>query len=422
MRAGSHRRPGSRPQASSRIAVVGSCNLDIVTYTDRIPAPGETVIGRRRLQVRGGKGANLVVAAAGAGAEVSFIGAVGEGGFGELLATALRREGVITAALRPVSMPTGTAHITIDSAGENAIVTIAGANAGVSLNERDRAVIASTQALLLQLEIPLEIVVAAAAVAHGAGAHVILTPAPGPSLPAELSRFVDLLIPNESEAVALTGASSGDQAADLLLAEVPAVAVTLGARGCIYRERGGPSPPLPAFPAPSRLWTRPPPAIHSRVLWPSRLPKVAPWKPPFAGQWRRRRSLFSGKGPSRRFPTGRRSTASRAPASRRALSIKGSPRRTASSSVAPLPPRDITRRARFRRIPITGLPTRAHQGLPPLEPRAASMGPSHRRAIVGSESPPPWEISGASRHRPDDRGGRGPEDGLRDPQARAPGD
>src|ERR1019366_7804097 len=251
-----------------------SCNLDIVTYTDRIPAPGETVIGRRLLQVPGGKGANQAVAAARAGAEVSFIGAVGEDDFGELLATALRREGVITAGLRRVSMPTGTAHITIDSAGENAIVTIAGANAGVSLNERDRAVIASTQALLLQLEIPLEIVVAAAAVAHGAGAHVILTPAPGPSLPAELSRFVDLLIPNESEAVALTGASSGDQAADLLLAEVPAVAVTLGARGSFSPGPRRAFPPATGLPRRGCGHDRPP-AIHSRVLWPSRLPKVA---------------------------------------------------------------------------------------------------------------------------------------------------
>jgi len=248
MRAGSHRRPGSQPQASSRIAVVGSCNLDIVTYADRIPAPGETVIGRRLLQVPGGKGANQAVAAARAGAEVSFIGAVGDDGFGKLLATALQREGVITAGLRRVPLPTGTAHITIDSAGENAIVAVVGANAAVALSERDRAVITSTQALLLQLEIPLEIVVTAAALAHEAGARVILTPAPGPRLPAELSRLVDLLIPNESEALALTGASSGDQAAGLLLAEVPAVAVTLGARGCIYRERGGPSLLLPAFP------------------------------------------------------------------------------------------------------------------------------------------------------------------------------
>ena len=155
---------------------------------------------------------------------------------------------MVTAGLRRVPTPTGTAHITIDSAGENAIVAVAGANAAVTLSKSDRAVIAHTQALLLQLEIPIEIVVAAAVVAHGAGARVILTPAPGPSLPAELARLVNLLTPNEREAVALTGASSAEQAAELLLAEVPAVAVTLGARGCIYRERGGPSFLIPTFP------------------------------------------------------------------------------------------------------------------------------------------------------------------------------
>jgi ribokinase len=146
------RKSGSRP----RIAVVGSCNLDTVVYTGRLPAAGETVAGHRVLQVPGGKGANQAIAVARAGAAVTMIGAVGDDAAGADLRAALQEAGADTAGLRVSSAPTGSAHITVDSSGANAIVIVAGANAEVTaLTHADQDVIARSDVLLLQLELPM---------------------------------------------------------------------------------------------------------------------------------------------------------------------------------------------------------------------------------------------------------------------------
>jgi ribokinase len=232
----------ARPEAGAppRIAVVGSCNFDSVVYADRLPAAGETVQGQRLLQVPGGKGANQAIAAARAGGAVTMIGAVGADASGGLVRANLQEAGVDVGGLRTTSRPTGTAHIMVDSSGSNAIVIIAGANAEMTdLTGADREVIARSDVLLLQLELPMSAVIAAAAAAHQAGTLVILTPAPVRPLPAGLLDHVDLLVPNEPETRQLTGLTTVPAALAALLARVPEVAITLGADGCSYGQRAG---------------------------------------------------------------------------------------------------------------------------------------------------------------------------------------
>ncbi|MFJ5722668.1 ribokinase [Streptomyces sp. NPDC093149] len=230
------------------IAVLGSTNMDLVAYVARAPERGETVTGREFRTVPGGKGANQAVAAARAGGGVTMIGAVGDDEYGAVLRSSLEHAGVGTDLLHTAEGPSGTAHIVVDDLGSNSIVVIPGANGTVTaLGPGEMAAIAGADLLLLQLELPLSAVLEGARVAHAQGVRTILTPSPVQSLPAELLDCVDLLIPNEHEAAALTGATDPHAAAQLLLGQVPAVVVTLGSKGCLYAARGG-EPVL--FPAP----------------------------------------------------------------------------------------------------------------------------------------------------------------------------
>ncbi|MFD7032433.1 ribokinase [Streptomyces sp. NPDC059917] len=221
------------------IAVLGSTNMDLVAYVPKAPRLGETVTGREFRTVPGGKGANQAVAAARSGGEVTMIGAVGADPFGVRLRSALSAAGVETAALRTVEGASGTAHITVDDEGANSIIVIPGANAGVTgLEAGDEARIAACDSLLLQLELPLSAVLAGARAARAHGVRTVLTPAPAQSLPVELLAAVDLLVPNEHEAAALTGLTDPRLAADALLHDVPEVVITLGAVGALHAARG----------------------------------------------------------------------------------------------------------------------------------------------------------------------------------------
>ncbi|MEV8313036.1 ribokinase [Streptomyces sp. NPDC059900] len=224
----------------THIAVLGSTNMDLVAYVSKAPQRGETVTGREFRTLPGGKGANQAVAAARAGADaVSMIGAVGADAFGAQLRGTLDHSGVDTDLLRTVDTEaTGTAHIVVDDEGGNAIVVIPGANAALTaLAPGDEGLIASADILLLQLEIPVEGVLAAARAARRHGVRTILTPAPAQPLPAELLDVIDVLVPNEHEAATLTGLTDPHDAARSLLARVPEVVVTLGARGSLYATR-----------------------------------------------------------------------------------------------------------------------------------------------------------------------------------------
>ncbi|MDQ0990322.1 ribokinase [Streptomyces sp. V3I7] len=222
----------------THIAVLGSINMDLVAYVEKAPQRGETVTGREFRTIPGGKGANQAIAAARAGATVSMIGAVGTDGSGMRLRETLEHSGVDTDFLRTVEGQSGTAHIVVDDEGGNAIVVIPGANGTVDhLSPGDEGVIASADALLLQLEIPLAGVLAGAQAARRHGVRTVLTPAPAQPLPPELLEAADLLVPNEHEAAALTGRADPYDAAVALLDLVPEVVVTLGASGCLYVTR-----------------------------------------------------------------------------------------------------------------------------------------------------------------------------------------
>lgn len=230
------------------VCVLGSANMDLVATVEQVPRLGETVTGTDFLQLPGGKGANQALAAARAGADVRMLGAVGDDAFGAAIRQVLEADGVDTSGLQVSDEPTGTAHILVESGGDNLIVVVPGANGTVrSLNDDHRVAIAAADVLLLQLELPLDVVVEAAVWARERRRQVVLTPAPVLPLPSRLLRAVDLIVPNEHEAARLTGEADPAAASRALLGQgVGAVAVTLGERGCLYTAADTEPLPVPA--------------------------------------------------------------------------------------------------------------------------------------------------------------------------------
>lgn len=194
---------------ASKVVVVGSITADVTAFGNRLPVPGETVIGESFTLVLGGKGANQALAAARAGASSMMIGCVGDDLFRDLVLGGLRDGGVETSAVMTVPGPTGVAHIRVDvNTGQNDIVIVPLANSALTpdLAERLlRAVAGIGDVLLLQLEIPLETAFRVAQVGRELGMIVILDPAPAANLPNEIWSSVDVVTPNESEAAVLTG-------------------------------------------------------------------------------------------------------------------------------------------------------------------------------------------------------------------------
>ncbi len=218
---------------SGNIAVLGSANMDLVVTVDRAPGRGETITGRTFRTVPGGKGSNQALAAARAGGQVSFLGAVGDDDFGRQITTLLADEDVDVSGLVTGHEPTGTAHITVDAAGDNSIVVVPGANGGLTtLTDAHRAGIETASLLLLQLELPLSLVAEAAAFARSRGIRTVLTPAPAVPLPEELLG-VDVLVPNEHEAALLAVADDPVEAARRLAERAGDVVVTLGGSGAL---------------------------------------------------------------------------------------------------------------------------------------------------------------------------------------------
>jgi ribokinase len=231
--------------ARPRIVVVGSCNMDIAVFVERAPERGETVSGTHSKTSPGGKGANQAIAAARLGASVAFVGAVGADAHGKALRAAFEAADVDVSRLRTVEQETGTAQIVVERSGANRIVVVPGANGTLTaLTAEDRRLIGDSDLLLLQLESPLEAVIEAARVAREAGTRVVLTPAPAQPLPDELTRSLDVLVPNEHEALLLAGADELDAAITALAARVPDLVVTLGERGGVHAGRNGEPAPF----------------------------------------------------------------------------------------------------------------------------------------------------------------------------------
>jgi len=225
---------------SGNILVIGSSNTDMVIKTEKMPAPGETILGGKFLMNPGGKGANQAVAASRLGGNVTFIAKRGNDLFGNQAVGIFMRENLDTQYIvKDNSLPSGVALITVDSSGENSIVVAPGANNNLKPEDIPDKIFNSNnfRILLLQLEIPLATVEYCAREAGRAGIRVILNPAPAQPLPDSLLRNLWLATPNEIEAETITGISIDDEAtagkaADILCEKgVSNVIITLGERG-----------------------------------------------------------------------------------------------------------------------------------------------------------------------------------------------
>jgi len=240
----------------AKVVVVGSLNMDLVTRAERLPRAGETLVGQSFATVSGGKGANQAVAAARLGATVSMIGCVGDDAYGPQLRDALLAEGIDCQAVTVAAgVSSGVALIVVDDNSQNAIVIVAGGNGCLSpevLKGFD-AVLQEADVIICQLEVPMETVGYTLKRGRELGKIVILNPAPASApLPADWYASIDYLIPNESEASALSGlpvdslASAEAAATQLMAAGAGKVIVTLGAQGSLFADGQG----FAHFPAP----------------------------------------------------------------------------------------------------------------------------------------------------------------------------
>lgn len=227
------------------IAVVGSANMDLTTFTDHFPRPGETIFGRDFNLGFGGKGANQAVAARLCGADVSMVARVGDDIFGEATVENFRNLGIQAEHVRVTSgVSSGVAPIFVDSSGQNRILVVKGANDRLSPEDIDGAagVLRSADAIVLQLEVPLETGFYTLRFALANGIRTILNPAPGQPLDLSQAAMADYIIPNETEAEALTGIAAGDLegaracARYLLGKGVKRAIITLGANGSLAAD------------------------------------------------------------------------------------------------------------------------------------------------------------------------------------------
>lgn len=219
--------------------------MDLVTRAPRLPKGGETLIGQSFTTVSGGKGANQAVAAARLGARVSMIGCVGSDAYGEALRGALLAEQIDCQAVSTIDGSSGVALIVVDDSSQNTIVIVPGANGALTAEAIDRfdSVIHAADVLICQLEVPDASVGHALKRGRELGKTVILNPAPASRpLPSDWYASIDYLIPNESEASALSGLSVDSldtaQAAATRLIALGAgkVIITLGAQGSLFAD------------------------------------------------------------------------------------------------------------------------------------------------------------------------------------------
>lgn len=215
---------------AGRVAVCGSISVDILGYGERLPRPGESVLGRRVLVAPGGKGANQAVSAARMGAAVRLVGARGDDAHGELCAAALARDGIdLGAVVVHAGVPTGVALICVDDAGNNQILALPGANAlAIPPSPCGAAV------WLCQGEVPSEAVLGTLAAARADGALAVCNPSPVHAIDPDLVARFDLAIVNELEHEVLAGHLP------------PRVILTRGARGAVMLPSGEEVPAIAA--------------------------------------------------------------------------------------------------------------------------------------------------------------------------------
>ena len=239
-----------------RIAVVGSANIDLTTFTDQFPKPGETIFGQKFDLGFGGKGANQAVAARLCGADVFMVARVGSDLFGPATIENFKKLGIDATQVKQVpGLSSGVAPIFVDPHGQNRILVVKGANDAVKPADVDAAanMLKTTDCIVLQFEIPLETVYYTVAFARKHGIRCILNPAPGQPVEMRALAELDYLVPNESEAESITGirvrsVEDAKKSAEKLLAGgIRRVIITLGANGSLLAGRDL-KEHLPAFP------------------------------------------------------------------------------------------------------------------------------------------------------------------------------
>ena len=231
-----------------RIAVVGSANVDLTTFSDQFPKPGETIFGQKFDLGFGGKGSNQAVAARLCGAGVFMVARVGDDLFGPSTIKNFEKLGVDTTHVRQVAgVSSGVAPIFVDPSGQNRIIVVKGANDELKPADVDAAAetLKSADCIVLQFEIPLETVYYTVGFARRNGIRCILNPAPAAPIDLEAIGELDYLVPNEHEAEAISGMPVRDIddarrcATKLLGSGIRRVIITLGANGSLLAGSDG---------------------------------------------------------------------------------------------------------------------------------------------------------------------------------------
>ncbi len=238
-----------------RIAVVGSANIDLTTFAERFPKPGETIFGQKFDLGFGGKGANQATAARLCGASVYMVARVGSDLFGPATIENFKKLGMDTTHVKQVEgVSSGVAPIFVEPDGQNRILVVKGANDELKPADVDEAadVLKAVDCIVLQFEIPLETVYHTIAFARKNSIRCILNPAPGQAIDITAIAGLDYFVPNESEAETITGMpvknldDAKKCAQKLLSYGIRRVIITLGANGSLLASKEG-SEHVPAF-------------------------------------------------------------------------------------------------------------------------------------------------------------------------------
>jgi len=242
-----------------RIAVIGSANIDLTTFTDQFPKPGETIFGQKFDLGFGGKGANQAVAARLCGAEVFMVARVGSDLFGPATIQNFRKQGIDATHVKQVQgLSSGVAPIFVDPNGQNRILVVKGANDALKPADVDAAAdtLKTADCIVLQFEIPLETVYYTVGFARKHGIRCIVNPAPAQPVDMNALKDLDYFVPNESEAETITGSpvktveDAKACAAKLIAGGIRRAIITLGANGSLIASRDG-SDHVPPFPVKS---------------------------------------------------------------------------------------------------------------------------------------------------------------------------
>jgi ribokinase len=239
-----------------RIAVVGSANIDLTTFTNQFPKPGETIFGQKFDLGFGGKGANQAVAARLCGAEVFMVARVGSDLFGPATIENFRKQGIDSTHVKQVEgLSSGVAPIFVEPNGQNRILVVKGANDALNPADVDAAaeMLKSADCIVLQFEIPLQTVYYTIQFARAHGIRCILNPAPAQPVDLSALKDLDYFVPNESETEAISGrpvknVEDAKKCAEQLVGGgIRRVIITLGANGSLLASRDG-SVHVPSFP------------------------------------------------------------------------------------------------------------------------------------------------------------------------------